>query len=178
MKRRLPQQKYRSQPLSPIQIKIHFTHFFPSFFYSFNIRPFSQTTGGFGSLQIGHLMGYVQAETSYDWLIWRWVKSKLFFLCSFLGIFSCTVWWFLLHFTWFWELIWWCCPLMSVLSACCNWIPQHICDTCWYLASLMIHVVARWMDTWFQPIKVLDPVVIPARRHPDRVSGRALRWFC
>ena len=50
--------------------------------------------------------------------------------------------------------------------------------TCWYLASLMIHVVARWMDTWFQPIKVLDPVVIPARRHPDRVSGRTLRWFC
>ena len=40
------------------------------------------------------------------------------------------------------------------------------------------HVVARWMDAWFQPIKVLDPVVIPARRHPDRVSGRTLRWFC
>ena len=49
---------------------------------------------------------------------------------------------------------------------------------CWYLASLMIHIVARWMDTWFQLIKVLDPVVIPARRHPDRVSGRTLRWFC
>ena len=26
--------------------------------------------------------------------------------------------------------------------------------------------------------RVLDSAVVPAKRHPDRVSGRTLRWFC
>ena len=45
---------------------------------------------------------------------------------------------------------------------------------CCYLALLVFYVVAKWMDTRFQPTKLLDSVVIPAKdirtRCPDAPS--------
>ena len=74
----------------------------------------------------------------------------------------------------------------SISKLCCEFICSFQLNfmhgNCWpyccYLASLVIQVVDRWIDARSQFIKVLDPVVIPARRHPDRMSGRTLRWYC
>ena len=58
----------------------------------------------------------------------------------------------------------------SNMATCNAWsYDEHLirivicCGLCWYLVSLTIHVVAKWMDTRSQLPKVLDSVVIPAK---------------
>ena len=52
-------------------------------------------------------------------------------------------------------------PSSSLLTL----LPNNVTDasTCRGLASLMIHVIAKWMNARSQPIQILDSIVIPAK---------------
>ena len=62
---------------------------------------------------------------------------------------------YLLHLNLFPVLCW------TMITSIYLWI--YVTKNCWYLESLTIHAVAEWVDTWSQPSKVLDSVVVPAK---------------